>query len=99
MGEDFKIGLAEKGYKSVKLKCSANHMILTIETDEDFSGVIYTRGSFYDKNYPCFLNTANSQSKRNFTMKFNLRECNTKKVSVFSLIIDVLYGILFLEKG
>lgn len=79
LGEEFKIGLTEKGYKSVKLKCGANHMTLTIETDEDFTGVIYTRGSFYDKNYPCFLNAAKSENRRNFTMKFNLRECNTKK--------------------
>ncbi|XP_044752062.1 uncharacterized protein LOC123311978 isoform X2 [Coccinella septempunctata] len=79
LAEDFKIGLAEKGYKSVKLKCGANHMILTIETDEDFTGVIYTRGNFYDKNFPCFVDAAKSENKRNFTMKFNLRECNTKK--------------------
>ncbi|KAL3283633.1 hypothetical protein HHI36_006772 [Cryptolaemus montrouzieri] len=86
LGNDFKIGLAENGYKAVKLKCGANHMTVTLETDVDFSGVLYTRGNFYDKKFPCFIDTTNSENKRNFSMKFSLRECNTKKETTDTLV-------------
>ncbi|KAK9879599.1 hypothetical protein WA026_006665 [Henosepilachna vigintioctopunctata] len=79
LADDFNIELSENGYKSVKLKCNANHMNVDIEMNKIFNGLIYTRGSFYDKKFPCFLDSINSENKTIFSLRFSLRECNTKK--------------------
>ncbi|XP_065172496.1 uncharacterized protein [Atheta coriaria] len=79
LGEDMKIGLADGGYKSVKLKCGSNSMHIKLETDEDFDGVIYTRGSFHDKDSACYLDADSIREKRSFNMSFDLDKCQTKQ--------------------
>jgi hypothetical protein len=79
IGDQMTIGLSDKGYKSVQLRCGSGSMLIELKTEEDFDGVIYTRGSFYDKNSPCFLDPATSK-RRSFSIKFPLDQCNTQKV-------------------
>ncbi|CAH1367949.1 hypothetical protein MTP99_009352 [Tenebrio molitor] len=78
IGDQMTIGLSDKGYKSVQLRCGSGSMLIELKTEEDFDGVIYTRGSFYDKNSPCFLDPATSK-RRSFSIKFPLDQCNTQK--------------------
>lgn len=75
-----KIGLSDGGYKSVKLKCGSNSMHVDLETDSDFSGVIYTRGSYYKKESPCFLDPGSKRGQRSFSLKFTLDKCKTEQV-------------------
>ncbi|XP_017784753.1 PREDICTED: uncharacterized protein LOC108568282 [Nicrophorus vespilloides] len=79
LGEDMKIGLADGGYQSVKLKCGSDSMHVNLLTDEDFAGVIYTRGSFYDRDTSCFLDPGYRIGQRSFNMNFSLDDCKTKK--------------------
>lgn len=74
-----KIGIAEGGYEKVRLKCGADSMQIDLTTEEDFSGVIYTRGSFHQKQPPCFLDPGDRQ-QRSFTIKFPLDQCQTLQV-------------------
>lgn len=85
IGDQMTIGLSDKGYKSVQLRCGSGSMLIELKTEEDFDGVIYTRGSFYDKNSPCFLDPATSK-RRSFSIKFPLDQCNTQKVRKWSEI-------------
>lgn len=82
LADKMDIGASETGYKSVKLKCGSDSMHVDLETDEDFSGVIYTRGSFHDKSQPCFLDPGHKRGQRSFTIKFPLNKCKTQKVTV-----------------
>lgn len=74
------IGVADGGYEKVRLKCGANSMQVDLVTEGDFSGVIYTRGSFHKKQPPCFINPG-EESGRSFSMKFPLDKCQTLHVS------------------
>ncbi|XP_044268064.1 cuticlin-1 [Tribolium madens] len=79
IGDQMTIGLSDTGYKSVKLKCGSNSMLVALETDEDFDGVIYTRGNFHDKTSACFLDPGPKRGQRSFSIKFPLDQCNTQK--------------------
>lgn len=74
------IGLSHKGYKTVELKCGAETMVVNLETDDEFLGVIYTRGSFYDKNSPCFYDTGNRRGQKSFELRIPFDSCHTKQV-------------------
>lgn len=74
------IGVPEGGYKSVKLKCGSNSMHIDLVTENDFSGVIYTRGSFHDKETPCYLDPGYKRGQRSFSIHFPLDRCKTLKV-------------------
>ncbi|KAJ3656082.1 hypothetical protein Zmor_015183 [Zophobas morio] len=85
IGNQMTIGLSDEGYKSVQLKCGSNSMVVKLETEEDFEGVIYTRGSFSDKKSSCFLDPGYRKGQRSFSIKFPLDECNThKKGEIYS---------------
>ncbi|XP_067006621.2 uncharacterized protein [Anabrus simplex] len=75
VGSQMAIGETNSGYKRVELRCGANYMEVSLETEEDFSGVIYTRGSFHKREPPCYLDPAQG---RNFSLRFALDQCNTK---------------------
>ena len=50
-----------------------------IETDEEFDGMIYTRGSYHkEENSPCKID---AQGGLRFNIHFNYNECDTKMVS------------------
>lgn len=54
-------------------------MFVKLETDADFMGVMYAKGSFYDQaNSPCFVQSKKNRGIRNLSMRFTFDQCNTK---------------------
>lgn len=76
------IGLSDKGYKTVELRCGSESMVVELETENEFLGVIYTRGNFYDKEPPCFFDTGEKRGQTSFKMKIPFNKCNTKEVGI-----------------
>ncbi|XP_018569272.1 cuticlin-1 [Anoplophora glabripennis] len=79
IGDKMEIGLSDKGYKTVELNCGSESMVVNLETDDEFLGVVYTRGSFYDKKPPCFSETGDKRWQTSFKMKIPFDSCNTKQ--------------------
>lgn len=73
------IGASTEGYDRVGLRCGAESMTVEMKTTEDFSGVIYTQGSFHSKKSPCYLDPKRGRS---FTMNIPLDKCDTEKVNI-----------------
>ncbi|EZA59571.1 hypothetical protein X777_00414 [Ooceraea biroi] len=71
-----RIGASTEGYDYVGLRCGAEKMTVELRTTEDFSGVIYTQGSFHSRQPPCFLDPVRGRS---FTMNIPLDQCDTEK--------------------
>lgn len=62
-------------------------MQIELVTKEEFTGVIYTRGSFYKQKAPCFME---GRGARSLTMKFPLGQCQTlQDGDVFSNVVVV----------
>lgn len=90
MTNAFKIDASTKGLQKVHLKCGAETMMIELETEEDFNGVMYTRGSFYKQNEPCFVQPNLKKGARSLTMKFPLNQCQTlNEGDVYSNVIVV----------
>lgn len=81
LSEDTQIGAATEGYDRVGLRCGAERMTVEFKTTEDFSGVIYTRGSFHSREPSCFLDPVRGRS---FTMNIPLHKCDTFNIFHFS---------------
>lgn len=73
------IGPSTEGYKNVDLKCSAESMSIQIEMEDDFTGVLYIKGNYLNKKFPCFVDV-NSGTK--FKMKIPFDQCNVENVSI-----------------
>lgn len=71
------IGPSLTGYRHVGLRCAADHMEVDVELEDDFDGVLYTRGAFYSQKEPCFLD---AKGGRNFTLRLPFAQCNTRNV-------------------
>lgn len=80
---DMRIGASTKGYDLVALRCGAEKMVVGLQTSDNFSGVIYTRGSFYSRQPSCFLNPDHGG---NFTMTIPFNQCDTENVIVKSAV-------------
>lgn len=90
VGDLFQIEPSTQGIQNVHLKCGSNSMLVKLETDKEFTGVMYTKGNFYDQNEPCFVSSKRSRGSRNLSMRFTFDQCNTKyDGSVFSNTIVV----------
>lgn len=76
----FKIDASTQGIKKVNLKCGSNSMLVYLETDDDFTGVMYTKGNFYDQEEPCFMKPKSRTGARSLVMRFPFDKCNTKQV-------------------
>ncbi|XP_071640475.1 uncharacterized protein [Temnothorax longispinosus] len=74
--KDMRIGASTEGYDRVGLRCGAERMTVELKTTEDFSGVIYTRGSFHSREPSCFLDPVRGRS---FTMSIPLHKCDTER--------------------
>ncbi|KAJ6633280.1 hypothetical protein Bhyg_15513 [Pseudolycoriella hygida] len=74
LGDTFKIDASTEGLQMVHLKCGSNSMHVELETKDNFSGVMYTRGSFYKQAEPCFVKGKSSRSLR---MQFPIDQCQT----------------------
>jgi hypothetical protein len=77
LSKDMQIASTE-GYDYVGLRCGAEKMTVELRTTEDFSGVIYTQGSFHSRESACFLDPVRGRS---FTMSIPLNQCDTERVS------------------
>lgn len=75
----FQIEPSTQGIQNVHLKCGANSMFVNLKTENDFTGVMYTKGNFYDQSEPCFVASKRSRGTRALTMRFSFDQCNTKK--------------------
>jgi len=78
LSKDMQIGASTEGYDYVGLRCGAERMTVELRTTEDFSGVIYTQGSFHSRESACFLDPVRGRS---FTMSIPLNQCDTARVS------------------
>jgi len=72
---EINIGVSGSGYSRVILDCDADHMAFIVHLEEEFQGVIYTRGTFHSKNKPCFTDATNGKE---FALKFAYKDCGTK---------------------
>lgn len=45
IGDQFQIEPSTQGIQNVHLKCGSNSMFVKLETDADFTGVMYTKGN------------------------------------------------------
>lgn len=75
MSEEVYIEASHEGYKSVDLKCTEKGMEVKVVTDEDFDGVIYTRGSYMDRPKECFLDPIGGLTHH---LSIPLDKCGTK---------------------
>lgn len=65
-------------------------MLVKLETDAEFTGVMYTKGSFYDQSEPCFVKPKSVKGARSLSMRFPFDQCHTKQDGdVFKNIIVV----------
>lgn len=88
MGDAFKIDASTDGLQKVNLKCGADSMSVELLTNDEFKGVMYTRGSFYKQKEPCFVKP--EKGARSLSMKFPLSQCQTiQDGDVFSNIVVV----------
>lgn len=79
VGDLFQIAPSTQGIQNVHLKCGSNSMFVKLETDNEFTGVMYAKGSFYDQaNSPCFVQSKKNRGIRNLSMRFTFDQCNTK---------------------
>ncbi|KAH8369239.1 hypothetical protein KR009_005194 [Drosophila setifemur] len=79
LSDTFKIEGSDQGIQKVNLKCGANSMNVVLETEKPFTGVMYTRGSFYKQTAPCFMKPTANQGSRSLEMNFQLDQCQTLK--------------------
>ncbi|KRF82840.1 uncharacterized protein Dvir_GJ23714, isoform B [Drosophila virilis] len=79
LSDTFKIEGSDQGIQKVNLKCGANSMNVMLETEKPFTGVMYTRGSFYKQTAPCFMKPTSNQGTRTLEMNFQLDQCQTLK--------------------
>jgi hypothetical protein len=87
LSNSFNIDASTEGLQKVQLKCGADSMQVELLTKEDFTGVIYTRGSFYKQKAPCFME---GRGARSLTMKFPLNQCQTiQEGDIYSNVIVV----------
>ena len=87
LSNSFSIDASTEGLQKVQLKCGADSMQIELKTKDDFTGVMYTRGSFYKQKAPCFME---GRGARSLTMKFPLSQCQTlQDGELFSNVIVV----------
>lgn len=86
----FQIDPSTQGIKNVNLKCGSNSMYVQLETESEFTGVMYTKGSFYDQAEPCFVKPDSRKGARSLTMRFAFDKCQTKQVRYF--FVTLIWG-------
>lgn len=76
-----KIGLSMTGYQNVDLKCGADAFFVNATVDEDFDGVLYTRGDFKTKDPDCFVENGEYVKKGIlFRLRIPFDKCHTIEV-------------------
>ncbi|KAJ8917420.1 hypothetical protein NQ315_005466 [Exocentrus adspersus] len=88
IGDKMTIGLTDKGYKTVELRCGPESMVVDLETEDEFQGIIYTRGSFYSKETPCFQDIDDERAQKLFKIEIPFDKCDTiKKGNIYSNVL------------
>lgn len=49
MSDEIYIEASHEGFESINLSCGNKRMVVEVKMEEDFDGIIYTRGSFMSK--------------------------------------------------
>ena len=49
MSDEICIEASHEGFRSIQLSCGKKRMVVEVKMEEDFDGIIYTRGSFMSK--------------------------------------------------
>ena len=55
MSEEIYIEASRDGFEFISLDCLENHFQVTLELEEPFDGVFYTRGSYKQGKPPCYF--------------------------------------------
>ncbi|CAG0912983.1 unnamed protein product [Notodromas monacha] len=76
LSSQMKIEVSTDGFDSIRVDCSKDSMEVTVLMEEDFDGVLYTRGNFYDQTDSCFLDASGG---RKFELSLPFRKCAFKK--------------------
>ncbi|XP_055698932.1 uncharacterized protein LOC129799241 [Phlebotomus papatasi] len=79
LSDAFQINPSTHGLEKVHLRCGSNAMVVELETEKEFTGVMYTRGSFYKQSEPCFAKPQPGRNAKKLTLKFPLDQCQTVK--------------------
>lgn len=84
---EISIGVNDAGYSRAVLDCEDDHMAFVINMEEDFDGVIYTRGSFHSRRGPCFLDATKGKE---FALKFSYKDCATKYDDILGAYVNTV---------
>ena len=76
MSEEIYIEASSEGFTGVKLTCGKKRMVVEVNMEEDFEGIIYTRGSFMSKPKGCFYDAEEGTSH---TLKIPYDKCDVKE--------------------
>ena len=76
MSEEIYIEASSEGFTGVKLTCGKKRMVVEVNMEEDFDGIIYTRGSFMSKPKGCFYDAEEGTSH---TLKIPFDKCDIKE--------------------
>ena len=76
MSEEIYIEASSEGFTGVKLTCGKKRMVVEVNMEEDFEGIIYTRGSFMSKPKGCFYDAEEGTSH---TLKIPFDKCDMKE--------------------
>ncbi|KAK2576660.1 hypothetical protein KPH14_005322 [Odynerus spinipes] len=97
LSENMHIGASTRKYDRVTLRCDSDKMTLKIKMVENFSGVIYTRGSFYSKESSCF---SDPKRGKRFTMNIPFDKCKTEKENnKYSNVVVIQHDDEFVTPG
>jgi len=75
MSDEIYIESSFEGFNYVKLACGKKRMIVNVEMEDDFDGIIYTRGSFMSKPKDCFLD---AEDGKEHSLKIPFEKCGVK---------------------
>lgn len=70
-----KIGVSHEGFGRAVVDCGDREVAFVISMDEEFHGVLYTRGNFHAKNTACYRN---AEGGKDFALKFGYEDCGMK---------------------
>ena len=76
MSEEIYIEASSEGFTGVKLTCGKKRMVVEVNMEEDFEGIIYTRGSFMSKPKGCFYD---AEEGTGHTLKIPFDKCDIKE--------------------
>ena len=80
------IGVSYEGFSRAVVDCGRDQAAFVISMDEEFHGVVYTRGSYSNKNTACFRD---AKGTKDFALKFPYDDCGMKLVSDVPFTVQI----------